>query len=106
MKTKVADVETALHKKSIEKTIRLHGHHYGIHILVEIDERYAWPWSRKSSREEGEERWEAPDHPKSFLPQNWGGTEQLSSVPCMVLKAKANDRRKNLAPSREEFRGP
>ncbi|GFS80075.1 hypothetical protein TNCV_2988531 [Trichonephila clavipes] len=23
----------------------------------------------------GEERWEAPDHPKSVLPQIWGGTE-------------------------------
>ncbi|GFS72346.1 uncharacterized protein TNCV_1827471 [Trichonephila clavipes] len=47
---------------------------------------------------EGEERWEAPDHPQGFLPLNWGGTEQKRTVTCMVLKAKANDRRKILAP--------
>ncbi|GFV81483.1 uncharacterized protein TNCV_52071 [Trichonephila clavipes] len=28
--------------KPIEKTVRLHKHHYGIHILFESDERYAW----------------------------------------------------------------
>ncbi|GFW96044.1 uncharacterized protein TNCV_957581 [Trichonephila clavipes] len=28
-------------KKSIEKTVRLHKHHYEIHILDESDERYA-----------------------------------------------------------------
>ncbi|GFY30123.1 uncharacterized protein TNCV_4074361 [Trichonephila clavipes] len=44
---------------------------------------------------EGEERWEAPGHPLGFLPLNWGGTEQNRTVTCMVLKAKANDRRKN-----------
>ncbi|GFV28449.1 uncharacterized protein TNCV_3984001 [Trichonephila clavipes] len=43
---------------------------------------------------EGEERWEAPDHLKDFLPLNWGGTEQKRTVPCLVLKAKANDGRK------------
>ncbi|GFY27635.1 cullin-4A [Trichonephila clavipes] len=42
---------------------------------------------------EGEERWEAPDHPQGVLPQNWGETEQNHSVTCMVLKATANDRR-------------
>ncbi|GFV56396.1 uncharacterized protein TNCV_855491 [Trichonephila clavipes] len=47
---------------------------------------------------EEEERWEAPDHPQGVLPQNWGGTEQNRTVTCMVLKAKANDRRKNLNP--------
>ncbi|GFX31299.1 hypothetical protein TNCV_2061181 [Trichonephila clavipes] len=55
---------------------------------------------------EGEARWEAPDHPQSVLPQNWGGTEQNRTVSCMVLKAKANDRRKNKALSRDEFLGP
>ncbi|GFW45286.1 uncharacterized protein TNCV_4733941 [Trichonephila clavipes] len=55
---------------------------------------------------EGEESWKAPDHPQGVLPQNWGGTEQNRTVTYMVLKAKANDRRKNLAPSRDEFRGP
>ncbi|GFW52313.1 hypothetical protein TNCV_2427601 [Trichonephila clavipes] len=45
----------------------------------------------------GEERCEAPDHPQSVLPQNWGGTEQNRTVTCMMLKAKINDRRKNLA---------
>ncbi|GFV43130.1 uncharacterized protein TNCV_1410271 [Trichonephila clavipes] len=54
---------------------------------------------------EGEERWEAPDHPQCVLPQNWGGTEQNRSITGMVLKAKA-DRRKNLALSHEEFCGP
>ncbi|GFU17919.1 uncharacterized protein TNCV_4029361 [Trichonephila clavipes] len=41
---------------------------------------------------EVEERWEAPVHPQSFLPLNWGGTKQNRTVSCMVLKAKANDR--------------
>ncbi|GFT70065.1 uncharacterized protein TNCV_4690101 [Trichonephila clavipes] len=44
---------------------------------------------------EREERSEAPDHPQSLLPLNWGGTEQNRSVTCMVLKAKANNRCKN-----------
>ncbi|GFW87218.1 uncharacterized protein TNCV_5125701 [Trichonephila clavipes] len=56
--------------------------------------------------EEGEERWKAPGQPQRFLPLNWGGTEQNRTVTCMVLKAKANDRRKNLALSRDEFHGP
>ncbi|GFU97309.1 uncharacterized protein TNCV_3889241 [Trichonephila clavipes] len=43
--------------------------------------------------ERGERR-EAPDHPQGFLALNWGGTEQTRTVYCMVLKAKANDRRK------------
>ncbi|GFW96635.1 uncharacterized protein TNCV_2846921 [Trichonephila clavipes] len=54
---------------------------------------------------EGEEKWKAPDHPQGFLPLNWGGTEQSHTVTCMVIKAKANDRRKNSAISRDEFRG-
>ncbi|GFT73389.1 uncharacterized protein TNCV_1081481 [Trichonephila clavipes] len=29
-------------KKSIEKIVCLHKHHYGIHILAESDERHAW----------------------------------------------------------------
>ncbi|GFW90922.1 uncharacterized protein TNCV_2419151 [Trichonephila clavipes] len=44
---------------------------------------------------EGEERWEDPGHPQGFLSLNWGGTEQNRTVTCMVLKATANDRRKN-----------
>ncbi|GFX99089.1 uncharacterized protein TNCV_2492711 [Trichonephila clavipes] len=55
---------------------------------------------------EGEERWEASDHPQSVLPQNWGGTEQNRTITFMVLKAMANGRRKNLALSCDEFRGP
>ncbi|GFW06539.1 uncharacterized protein TNCV_2188721 [Trichonephila clavipes] len=47
---------------------------------------------------EGEERWEAPDHPQGFLPLNWGGIEQNRTVTCIVLKAKTNDRRKNSCP--------
>ncbi|GFW99968.1 hypothetical protein TNCV_3079651 [Trichonephila clavipes] len=44
--------------------------------------------SRKSSRKVGE---------KGLLPRNWGGTEQNRTVTCMLVKAKANDMRKNLA---------
>ncbi|GFT86792.1 uncharacterized protein TNCV_4163721 [Trichonephila clavipes] len=54
---------------------------------------------------EGEERWKAPHHPHGFLSLNWGGTEQNRTVTCMVLKAKANHRRKNPALSRNEFPG-
>ncbi|GFV55488.1 uncharacterized protein TNCV_3776751 [Trichonephila clavipes] len=54
---------------------------------------------------EGEERWEAPDHPQGIHPQNWGDTELNRSVPCMVLKATANDSR-HLALCHDEFRGP
>ncbi|GFW43102.1 uncharacterized protein TNCV_1474971 [Trichonephila clavipes] len=55
---------------------------------------------------EGEERWEESDYPQGGLPQNWGGTDQNRIDTGMVLKAKANDRRKNLALSHDEFRGP
>ncbi|GFW96252.1 uncharacterized protein TNCV_572231 [Trichonephila clavipes] len=41
---------------------------------------------------------EGPRTPQGFLPLNWGGTEQNRTVTCMVLKAKANDRRKNSSP--------
>ncbi|GFV72739.1 hypothetical protein TNCV_1269341 [Trichonephila clavipes] len=47
---------------------------------------------------------EAPDHPESVLPQNLDGTEQIRTATCMALKAKAIDRRENLAFSRDEFR--
>ncbi|GFV64097.1 putative transposable element [Trichonephila clavipes] len=53
---------------------------------------------------EGEERWETPGHPQGFSYYIWGGTEQNRTVTCMVFKAKANDRRKNLALSCDEFR--
>ncbi|GFW08262.1 uncharacterized protein TNCV_1655771 [Trichonephila clavipes] len=49
---------------------------------------------------------QASDHHQGVLPQNWGGNEPNRTVTCMVLKAKANDRRQNLALSRDEFRGP
>ncbi|GFW80185.1 uncharacterized protein TNCV_460931 [Trichonephila clavipes] len=55
---------------------------------------------------EEEDGWEAPDLPQGVLPQNWGGTEPNRTVTCIVLKTKANERRKNLAFSRDEFRGP
>ncbi|GFU40378.1 hypothetical protein TNCV_4255561 [Trichonephila clavipes] len=38
------------------------------------------------------ERWDTPDHPQGVLPQNWCGTEQNRTVPCMVIKVKANGR--------------
>ncbi|GFT25079.1 hypothetical protein TNCV_179881 [Trichonephila clavipes] len=44
--------------------------------------------------------------PELPYPQkNWSGTEQNRTVHCMVLKAKANDRRKNLSLSCDECRG-
>ncbi|GFT60894.1 hypothetical protein TNCV_3616151 [Trichonephila clavipes] len=43
--------------------------------------------------------WEAPDHALGFLPPlNVDGTEPNCTVTGMVLKAKANDRRKNSSP--------
>ncbi|GFV99428.1 uncharacterized protein TNCV_1513981 [Trichonephila clavipes] len=53
---------------------------------------------------EGEERWEAFDHP-SVLPLNWGGTEPNHTVTCMVLKAMADDRR-HITHCHDDFRGP
>ncbi|GFW09015.1 uncharacterized protein TNCV_3475611 [Trichonephila clavipes] len=38
-----------------------------------------------------------PDYRQGVLPQNWGGIEQHRTVTCIVLKAKADDRRKTLA---------
>ncbi|GFU94037.1 hypothetical protein TNCV_1738891 [Trichonephila clavipes] len=35
VKRKATDGETTVQKKSIEKTVRLHKHHYRIHILAE-----------------------------------------------------------------------
>ncbi|GFX00670.1 hypothetical protein TNCV_2236771 [Trichonephila clavipes] len=63
---------------------------------------------RKYSREVGvsERKVGGPDPTLGDLPQNWGGTDRNRTVPCMVLKAKAKDRRKILALSQDEFRGP
>ncbi|GFV71751.1 uncharacterized protein TNCV_777681 [Trichonephila clavipes] len=55
---------------------------------------------------EREGRWAASDNPQGVLPQNWKGIEQYCTVPCMVLKDKANDKRRNLALSRDKFREP
>ncbi|GFX07905.1 piggyBac transposable element-derived protein 4 [Trichonephila clavipes] len=49
---------------------------------------------------------EVEDICPTTLPPNWDGNEQNRTVTCMVLKAKNKDRRKNLALSRDEFRGP
>ncbi|GFX41648.1 uncharacterized protein TNCV_3110441 [Trichonephila clavipes] len=48
------------------------------------------------------ERWEDPDDPQGVLPRNWSVTEQFT---CVVLKAKANDNRKILGSSHDEFHG-
>ncbi|GFY34659.1 uncharacterized protein TNCV_1373501 [Trichonephila clavipes] len=53
---------------------------------------------------EGEERWEAPDHPQGVLPQNWGEIVLNRSVTHMVLKVMVNDRC-HLALSHDEIRG-
>ncbi|GFW62594.1 hypothetical protein TNCV_85951 [Trichonephila clavipes] len=59
---------------------------------------YRQPSTRKSSREvDGRGREVGvPDHPQGVHPQNWSGTEQNRTAQS-VLKAKTNDRRKNLA---------
>ncbi|GFX06787.1 hypothetical protein TNCV_3113751 [Trichonephila clavipes] len=63
--------------------------------------------SRKSSLEVGGRRKvESPGHQQGFFPQNWGETEPNRSVTCMVLKAKSNDKRKNLALCSDELREP
>ncbi|GFT81474.1 hypothetical protein TNCV_3673351 [Trichonephila clavipes] len=54
---------------------------------------------------ERKERWEAPDPPECSS-SKLGLTQQIHTVTCIVLKAKANDRRKNLASSRDEFCTP
>ncbi|GFV68978.1 hypothetical protein TNCV_3247521 [Trichonephila clavipes] len=54
---------------------------------------------------ERKERWEPLDYHKGVLRQNWSGTEQNRTVTCMLLKANASDRRKNLALSHDEFCG-
>ncbi|GFU43124.1 uncharacterized protein TNCV_947421 [Trichonephila clavipes] len=53
---------------------------------------------------EEKERWEALDHPQG-PPQNWGENEKNRTVTCVILKVKANDKRKNLTLSCDEFRG-
>ncbi|GFU86391.1 uncharacterized protein TNCV_1417431 [Trichonephila clavipes] len=50
---------------------------------------------------EREKRWEVPDYSQGVLRQSWGETEQNCTVTCMVLKDTGNDRRKNLAHSRD-----
>ncbi|GFX53238.1 uncharacterized protein TNCV_362321 [Trichonephila clavipes] len=54
---------------------------------------------------EGEERWEAFDHPQIVLALNWGGTEPNCTVTCMVHKATPNSRC-HLALCHDEFRRP
>ncbi|GFU80518.1 hypothetical protein TNCV_533921 [Trichonephila clavipes] len=62
--------------------------------------------SRKSSREVGGRGREvgASDHPPgcSQSKLRWN----RAKLTCMVPKAKANEKRKNLALNRDEFRGP
>ncbi|GFW22069.1 uncharacterized protein TNCV_1632031 [Trichonephila clavipes] len=40
-----------------------------------------------------DERWEVPDPPPGCSASKLGRTELNRTVPCMVLEAKANDRR-------------
>ncbi|GFW75204.1 uncharacterized protein TNCV_449081 [Trichonephila clavipes] len=51
---------------------------------------------------EEEERCEANDYPQGVISLNWGETEQNRTV----IKAKDNDRLKNIALHRDESRGP
>ncbi|GFT74502.1 hypothetical protein TNCV_539981 [Trichonephila clavipes] len=52
---------------------------------------------------EGKKEWEVFDHSHGIFLPNWVGTAQNRIVTCMVFKAYAS--RKNLAFSRNEFRG-
>ncbi|GFV16099.1 uncharacterized protein TNCV_3378631 [Trichonephila clavipes] len=54
----------------------------------------------------GEVGWGPLTTPSNIFPPNRVGTEQNRTVTCMMLKTKANDKRKNLALHRDEFRGP
>ncbi|GFU82845.1 hypothetical protein TNCV_266421 [Trichonephila clavipes] len=40
---------------------------------------------------EGDDKWEAPDHPQGFLRLNCGGTERNRTVTCMSCFSKGND---------------
>ncbi|GFU97359.1 uncharacterized protein TNCV_3889741 [Trichonephila clavipes] len=53
---------------------------------------------------EGEEWWEVAGCLQGFLPLNWGGTEQNSTVTCMVLRLTTGVKIQAL--SHDEFRGP
>ncbi|GFV06612.1 hypothetical protein TNCV_2949341 [Trichonephila clavipes] len=55
---------------------------------------------------EREERMEVSDQPQGVVSSNGGEPEKDRNVTCMVLKAKTNDRRKNLVLRNDEFRGP
>ncbi|GFU84519.1 hypothetical protein TNCV_1818511 [Trichonephila clavipes] len=63
-------------------------------MFEQISSRAASPLQRLL---EGKERWEASNQPQGRLPQNWGGTKQNRTTICLVLKAKSNHRRENLA---------
>ncbi|GFU14229.1 hypothetical protein TNCV_3579061 [Trichonephila clavipes] len=101
---KVINLETDI--DDIQELPDTHNQELKIHKLTEIQEqeqdfekleslhRAASPLVRLM---EGEARWEAPDHPQGVFPQNWDGNEPNQTVTSMMLKAKANDRRKNLA---------
>ncbi|GFY36590.1 hypothetical protein TNCV_27951 [Trichonephila clavipes] len=78
--------------------VQLKTHHVEGAMDVKFVEFKTLPWLVE------EDSWKAPDHPQGVLPQNWGKIEQIRTVTCMVLKAKANDRRKNLALHYNEFR--
>ncbi|GFX96877.1 uncharacterized protein TNCV_1996091 [Trichonephila clavipes] len=57
---------------------------------------------------EGEERWEAPDHPKGIFCQIWDRNVSKRIVTCMVLKdmAKLRLQAYKLAICHDEFHGP
>ncbi|GFW03367.1 hypothetical protein TNCV_472231 [Trichonephila clavipes] len=62
--------------------------------------------SRKSSREvSGRKRGGKPLTTPLGPRQNWGENEKNRTVTCVILKVKANDKRKNLTLSCDEFRG-
>ncbi|GFV82355.1 uncharacterized protein TNCV_3443451 [Trichonephila clavipes] len=54
---------------------------------------------------EEQERWRTSYYPQGVILQNWGATKQNRSVTFIALKAKANDRCKNLVLSCDNFVG-
>ncbi|GFX82638.1 hypothetical protein TNCV_1193131 [Trichonephila clavipes] len=73
-------------------------HHYSFSQKAAVGRGVRSRHKGKFSREVGGRgrEVEAPDHPQSVILQNWSGTEQNRTVTCMVLKAKANDRRSHI----------
>ncbi|GFW32348.1 hypothetical protein TNCV_675071 [Trichonephila clavipes] len=65
----------------------------------------AWEYSKPQGWWKGKKSGRPLITPRVFS-LKFGWDRANRTVTCMVLKAMANDRRKNLAPCCDEFRGP